>query len=309
MQLSPEAIQHDSEWEHRVPVKEIYMDQDFNCRGFIPTQDIVELVKDVAAKGLLQPVVVRELWDTEGKIKDQGYKYSLVSGFRRLSCYKVLNAERVPVHIRKITSEFEARDINAVENLQRKDLTLLQEAVSIRHYWLANWSRQDIAKRVNKSDGWVQIRVMLLQMEPEIQQAAHQGYISSSDIRLLYSFNGAERLKRAGAIRDARKRGEKGITVRFKKLDKASTKRVRTKSEIQEMMDYIREYAKKVDKDQQISVSNIVSDQGTITPLHRVCAWASGDVTTLDLHTSLKAFFDFLGVHYETPELEPEHVL
>lgn len=307
MPLSENAIAHDQE-HNCVLMSEIFLDSEFNCRGHISANDIIELIKDVAEKGLLQPIVVRELWDNEASLREKGFKYSLVSGFRRYTAYKALRAEKIPAHVRAITSDFEARDLNAVENLQRQDLTLWQESASIRHYWLAGWARDDIARRINKSSGWVQVRTMLLEMQPEIQQAAHQGYLLQTDIRTLFQFKGNERLKRAGIIRDVRKRGQKGVTVKFKKKDKANTKRNRSKAEIEGLLDVIRENAKKVDRDQMITVESFITPQGNIAPFNRVYAWANGEISTEEVHICLQEFFKLLNYDYEIPEFEPEHV-
>ena len=307
MPLSEVALMHDSK-QNCLPMREIFPDPEFNCRGHIVASDIMELVKDVSEKGLLQQVVVRQLWDNEQELKDKGYKYYLVSGFRRFTAYKVLNAEKIPAHVRTINSDFEAKDLNAIENLQRQDLTLYQEAVSIRHYWLAGWTRDEIARRVNKSSGWVQVRIMLLEMQPEIQQAAHQGYLLQQDIRTLHSFNGTDRLKRAGIMRDARKRGQKGVTVKLKKKDKANTTRVRTKNEISEMNELIREHLRKVDRDQMIPLELLISESGNLYPMFRLIAWMQGEITSEDFHVSLQEFFKVLNYEYELPDFEPEHV-
>lgn len=307
MPLSEKALLHDSEW-NCVPMKEVYLDPSFNCRGHIVAADITELVKDVAEKGLIQPITVRKLWETEKALLDKGFKYYLVSGFRRFTSYKVLEAEKIPTHIRDIQSEFDARDVNAVENLQRLDLTLYQEAFSIKHYWMAEWTREEIAERINKSPGWVQTRIWLLEMQPEIQQAAHQGYLLSSDIRALSQFKGDDRLKRAGVMRDARKKGEKAVTLKMKRKEKGSSKRTRNKNEVEGLMNELREHFKKVNRDQTFELKVFVSSQGTMLPLHRICAWVCGEITSTDLHMSLREFFRTLGHDYEIPDFEPEHV-
>jgi ParB-like chromosome segregation protein Spo0J len=203
-------------------------------------------------------------------------------------------------------SDFDCRDVNAVENLQRKDLTLYQEARSIKHYWLADWPRDEIATRVSKSPGWVQVRCMLLEMEPEIQQAADQGYLLQSDIRELYKYKGTERLKRAGLVRDARKSGQtKNIVDKIKKKAKASSKKRRTEYEIQELMEYIRIHFERVDPEETMILSDFISPQGN-SIIHRVMAWVSGTITSLDVHMSLRDFCRKMGIEYTLPEFEPE---
>jgi ParB/RepB/Spo0J family partition protein len=302
--MTQEAIKADA--ASGVPLVEvglIYSDSEFNCRGTFTATDIIELAKDIAARGLVEPVILRPLWvASEKAIIDRGFKYSLVAGFRRYASYKVNKAEKIPAIIREVQSDFEARDINAVENLQRLDLTFYQEAKSIRHYWVANWNRKDIAARINKSEGWVQMRILLLEMEPEIQNAANQGYILPSDMHELNKYKGAERLQIAGRLRDARKSGEgKGVMHKLKQKDRANTKKRRQASDIQALSDHIREWGKKVDRDQMVMISEIVSPQGN-TISNRIMAWACGEITTFDVHVDIRMFFKRLGVAYQMPE-------
>ena len=308
MPLSEKAIENDKKSGIPLkPVKKIYADSEFNCRGNFTAQDIIELVRDVATRGLLEPIIIRPLWPVvEAHLINKGYEYSLVAGFRRYSSYKANNAEFIPAIVREITSEFDCRDINAVENLQRKDLTFWQEAKSIRHYWMASWTRAEIAERVNKSMGWVQLRIMLLEMEPEIQTAANQGYIVATDMHDLARFKGDERLRVAGRLRDARKTGQtRGIKHRLHKREKASSKKIRRYQEIQDVMDLIRTAFKEADLDQMVLLGDIITPQGN-SIIHRIMAWSTGQITSLDVHIEIRDFCKKIGVNYEIPEFVEE---
>jgi ParB family chromosome partitioning protein len=305
MTMSQIAIEADKASGHLlVPVNEIFADPDFNCRGTFTADKIIELAKDIAARGLVQPVIIRELWDNEIEAKAKGFKYFLIGGFRRLSAYKANEAEVIPCTLRNVKTEFECRDINAIENLQREQLTFWQEAKSIRHYWIADWTRNDIAERVHKSPGWVQQRIQLLEMEPEIQRFAEQGYISSTDIRELTKYTGSERMKVANRIRDARKTGNtKNLQVKLRKKDRPGEAKIRHRIEVEELMDTLRTYFKQVDRDQMILVADVLSEQGNCI-LQQIMAWSVGNSTNLDLHMSLQKFFKIFNVEYEMPEFE-----
>lgn len=307
MPLTEQAILNDkSSGLPLIPMHLIFADSEFNCRGTFTATDIIELVKDTSVRGLIEPVILRELWDTELDALRRGFKYSLVAGFRRYSAYKANVAEFIPGTIRQLKSDFDCRDINAVENLQRTDLTLWQEAKSIRHYWVAGWSREDTASRVSKSPGWVQIRYMLLSFEPEIQQAADQGYILSADIRELYKYHGAERLRMAGQVRDARKKGEtRNVTDRIKKADRPEVRKKRGGIDIIEMMDVLRTVFKELDRDQMIMVGDIITPNGN-SLVQRLMAWINGEVTTLDVHMDLKSFCKAAGYDYKIPSFRED---
>lgn len=303
--LSPEAIKHDLESGYNlIPLTEIYADPDFNCRGHFTATDVIELANDIAIKGLMTPVIVRPLWPNEAHLAKRGFKYSLVAGFRRYTSYRVNSATVIPGKVEDIKDEFTARDINARENLQRKDLTLWQECQTIRHYWIADWGREQIAQRVGKSPGWVQIRVMLLEMEPEIQEYANQNLLTVEDIRNLHKFKGKERLVRAGRIRDARKAGEtKAVKIMVKKPDKPNTKKARKVTQVQDMMEHLRETFDKSDRTLSIPVDKLVSNQGNMF-VHRVLAWVTGEITTMDLHLSIRNQCELFGINYQMPEFD-----
>lgn len=294
-----------------IPLKQIYADVNFNCRGQFTSADIVELARDVAAKGLIEPIIIRELWSTEELQKKQGFMYSLVAGFRRFAAYRANDAECIPVVLRHIDNEFECRDINAVENLQRKDLNLSQEAQAIKHYYAANWTLKDVAERISKSTGWVQIRYTLLGMPAEIQQAAAQGYILGQDILELNKYRGdrTEMLKMAGIIRDARKH-KKGpnLTHVIKKKDYATTKKARSRLEIFELMETLRQATKGRYEHQPMEAGDVITSQGNSLAT-QVLAWAAGEIDSYTLHTHIRNFCDHIGTGYKMPEFSAESLL
>jgi len=307
MTLSPQAIENDQKCGlPLIPVKEIFADPDFNCRGRFGAADIVDLVRDTATRGLVEPIIARHLWEHEKNPLSQGYKYSLVAGFRRHYAYRVNEAELIPCVVRKIDSDFECRDINAVENLQRLDLNMVQEANSIKHYISAGWTREEIGARINKSPGWVQMRAQILQMPEEIQIAIAQKYILQDDIRELYSLRNDrnEMLRTAGIIRDRRKMGQtKNIAQNIQKKKKPYTIKHRRPHELIEVMDVVRDICKRADKKRIIEISELFSEQGN-SIITRILGWATANSTNLELYTMIKKFADKLGVDYTMPEFK-----
>lgn len=312
--MTPEAIKNDKELGlPLIPVKAVYLDAEFNCRGAFSPVECTELAKDIARRGLQQPIVVRPLRDEDAEEKHlirRGFIYKMIAGHRRLTAYKINNHHELPSIIKsKDISDFDARDINAVENLQRKELNLLQECNAIRHYWMAAWSREETAERIGKSPGWVQIRYMLLEMPEEIQEAAGQGYINTTDVRELNKYkNPTEQLRLAGIIRDKRKAGVgKNVTDAIRKKDKASAKKHRGRAQIFEMIGYVQEACKGADQDALIEIAQVNTVGGN--NIGTSClAWCAGEITTIDFHQRLKEYCDQLGIFYELPEFESEFV-
>jgi len=315
MEMSAAALENDKTLGlPLIPVKEIYLDHDFNCRGHFGASDCIELAKDIAAKGLQQPIIVRPLRLEAHKLKgqetlssekvliDQGYTHMMLAGHRRLTAYKINEGESIPSIVKSaFLPDFEARDINAVENLQRKELNLGQEALAVRHYYIANWTREDTAQRVNMSMGWVQIRFQILSMPSEVLDVALTGYLTQADVRELHKERDPRtRLKMLGLMRDARIKGERGITTRMKKKDKTTTKKHRRGPEIFEMMDHIRNALKDVDREQMIPLMKIQSPEGNSLTT-KVLAWAAGEISTIELHNALKHYAGVIGLEYEMP--------
>lgn len=302
-----------------IKVSEIFLDHEFNCRGHFAASDCVELAKDIAVRGLQQPVTVRKLREkdipekhlkNEMDIIGKGFRYKMIAGHRRLMAYRINQTECVPAFIKpEDLPEFEARDLNAIENLQRKELNLFQEAVAVKHYWMAGWNRQEVADRVGKSPGWVQIRFMLLDMPEQIQIAAAQGYLTQEDIRELNKYEDAvQQLKMAGMIRDRRKAGQKkNITNLIRKKDAPNSKKHRKREQLFEMIHHLQETLYKVDGDVEIKVAEIVTPEGNCLST-RILAWAAGEITTLEVHQSIRDFCEALGYFYEIPEFAPEDV-
>jgi ParB family chromosome partitioning protein len=116
----------------------------------------IELAEDVKQHGILQPIIVRPEPGQPGK-------YQLVAGSRRCRAAKAAGLTTIPALV-KIYDDREARTIAAIENLQRTDLTSTDEA----HYFkfLAdeyNLSNRDIARLINKSPGYVDLRMRLIE--------------------------------------------------------------------------------------------------------------------------------------------------
>src|SRR5574338_110069 len=100
-----------------IPLADIHADNAWNSRGQILYQDLRALADSIQRDGLQQPIVVCPCSNVPGK------KYRVVAGFSRLAAHGLLpNVTHIPCIIREDLSEVEARKINVVENLIRKNL-------------------------------------------------------------------------------------------------------------------------------------------------------------------------------------------
>lgn len=153
-------------------VQQLEMDQVDPPRGILRIEInpsyIDELAQSISEIGLIQPILCRP----------SGDRYEVVAGHRRyLACQK-LGLGRVHSIVRKMTDE-ECAILRATENLQRVDLTPIEEAATYRdlidEYGMAV---DQIARKMGISAGTVKRRLDLLRMPPILQKAIHEGKIS-----------------------------------------------------------------------------------------------------------------------------------
>ena len=277
-----------------IPLEDIHDDDEFNCRGKITPIDVVDLAKDIARQGLIQPIILAPY--SAEKVTSTGKKYRLIAGYRRYTAFVILSKDdaekysKVPSIIRNdMVDDTDARFFNLAENLQRADLSVLQEAKAIEKLRNLGITDYDCAQRLGKSRGWVQIRFMLLALPKEVQIEVALGTIGQIQIRELYTvFNkaGLEAcFAAAKEIKEARARG-KTISVNPNRNIMKNNKRVRRRPEIFMIMEGI----------QNSGIGN-----GLWT---RCLAWAAGEIDDETLYTSLEDYAAKVGVVYKRPTQE-----
>jgi ParB family chromosome partitioning protein len=159
-----------------LPIDDIVVDQNFNCRDGIKISDIMELASQIKQMGfLIQPLVVRMVDN----------KPHLVAGFRRWHACKRLKWEKVPCVIHTKLSELDAASINIAENIERKDLTPLEEARAINKLLEQGYSGEDIGKKLQRSPTWLASRLAILDLPPDVQDEVARGILSLKQVRYL----------------------------------------------------------------------------------------------------------------------------
>lgn len=175
-----------------------------------------ELAASIREVGVLQPIVVRA-GDGEGT-------YVLVAGERRLRAAGLAGLRRVPAVIR--TSADDAGNLTEalIENLQRTDLSPLEEAAAYRNL-LEDFgmTHEGVAERVAKSRSSVTNTLRLLQLPPAIQGMLDRGELSAGHARALLSVEDP-----AQALAIARQAVDEGWSVRL--VEEAAKEGVTTRS-------------------------------------------------------------------------------
>ena len=128
--------------------------------------------------GLLQPILVRP-------VAGQADAYEIVAGERRWRAAQKAQLHEVPVVVRTMGDQ-DALQLGLIENLQRADLTAIDEALGYRR--LSDEFKQtqeDIAKTVGKSRPHVANTVRLLELPGAVQEMIRRGELSAGQARAL----------------------------------------------------------------------------------------------------------------------------
>jgi ParB family transcriptional regulator, chromosome partitioning protein len=159
-------------------------------RRFDPTA-LDELASSIAEKGVLQPLLVRPDPSNAGR-------YEIIAGERRWRASQLAQVHDVPVHIVEL-SDAEVLEVALIENLQRQDLSPVEEARGYRKLLDEFGHTQErVAQVVGKSRTHVANLIRLLSLPEAVQALLDSGEISVGQARPLIGLDGAEAL--AGKI-------------------------------------------------------------------------------------------------------------
>ena len=160
-----------------------------------------ELAASIRLHGVLQPLLVSE--DSPGR-------YLLITGERRWRAARLAGLATVPAVIRERITEEQQLELALVENLQRRDLTPLEESRAFEQLQSGlGLSQQEIADRVSMDRSTVANSLRLLKLPPEVQEMVERGELSAGHGRALLAFSDdTERCEWA------RRTAETGLSVR-----------------------------------------------------------------------------------------------
>jgi ParB family chromosome partitioning protein len=170
-------------------------------RGRVDQESLEGLAASIAEVGLLQPIVVRPQ-EGEGT-------FVLVAGERRWRAAGLAGLREIPALVRE-GEETSLLTEALVENLQREDLSPLEEAGAFQQLLEDfGWTHEEVGKRVGKSRAAVTNALRLLQLPPPIQGLLERGELSAGAARALL---GTE--DRTFAEHIARRAAQEGWSVR-----------------------------------------------------------------------------------------------
>ena len=176
--LIPKGINLNELTERRVAIRDIRPNPQ-QPRSNFNEEKIVELTESIKNQGVLQPLVVRQL--TDG--------YELIVGERRFRAAKRAGLDTIPVIIKDV-SDKESLELALVENIQREELTPIEEALAYQKLMNGSGFTQDqVARRVGKSRPLVANLLRILSLPQQIQELVNKGGISVGHARALLAIN------------------------------------------------------------------------------------------------------------------------
>ncbi|HDU0028132.1 TPA: ParB/RepB/Spo0J family partition protein [Listeria monocytogenes] len=171
----------------------------YQPRKIFDTKAINELRDSIKIHGVLQPIILRNT--------DKGYE--IVVGERRFRAAKEAKLKEIPAVVRDLTEE-EMMELSVIENLQREDLSPLEEAESYQFLMKKlGLTQAKLAERVGKSRPYIANFVRLLTLPEEVQVMLRDGSLSAGHGRVLLGL----KLKK-NIIPTAKKTVAQGLTVR-----------------------------------------------------------------------------------------------
>ena len=147
----------------------------FQPRENFDQKDLEELSDSIKEHGIIQPVIVRQVGD----------KYELIAGERRTKASALAGLTTIPAIVRNMDDK-ESAKISLLENLQRKNLSAIEEARTYKRIKeLDNMTQEDLAKTLGKSQPAIANKLRLLSLPEEVQDALIKNQISERHARSL----------------------------------------------------------------------------------------------------------------------------
>lgn len=164
-------------------VVELYLDDiipnRFQPREVFNEDALRELSASIKEHGVIQPIIVRKIGD----------KYEIIAGERRYKASAMAGLTKIPAIIRNLDDK-EASKVALLENLQRKDLTAIEEARTYQKILeLDSMTQEELGRTMGKSQAAIANKMRLLSLPDEIQEALLKDQISERHARSLLNLD------------------------------------------------------------------------------------------------------------------------
>ncbi len=186
------------ETEHKLEITEevskiaLHMIQSnrYQPREKFDEEKIQELAQSIKTYGLLQPIIVT----------GAEHGYSIVAGERRFMACKLLKWETIPAIIREYQGSSLAA-VTLIENLQREDLNIVEEAKGYKRLIEEfNLTQEVLAQRLGKSQSTIANKMRLLKLPMEIKNFLVEGKMTERHARALLKLESPEKQQQAAEL-------------------------------------------------------------------------------------------------------------
>lgn len=147
----------------------------FQPRKVFQDEALEELAQSIREHGIIQPIIARK----------KGRKYEIIAGERRFRAAKLAGLEQLPVLLKDMTEQ-QMMEVAILENLQREDLTPIEEAEAYSSLIeKLNFTQEDLANRLGKSRPHIANHIRLLQLPEEVRTYVNEGVLTMGHGRTL----------------------------------------------------------------------------------------------------------------------------
>ncbi len=157
----------------------------YQPRRLFDQEKLVELANSIKEYGVLEPIIVKK------SIKG----YEIVAGERRTKACELIGKETIPAIVRDFSDE-EMMQIALLENIQREDLTAIEEAEAYNNLIKTlNITQEELANKIGKSRSYVTNMLGLLKLPEPIKNDILNGFISMGHAKVLSKLENEETIK------------------------------------------------------------------------------------------------------------------
>ena len=184
------------EQSNLIPLEKINL-TNFQTRKRFDKESLEQLARSIRENGLVQPIILR-------KNKNN---YELIAGERRLRAAQIIKLDKIPSIILDADDK-KAFELGLIENLQREDLSPIEEANGYKRLMDEfNYTQEQLAKVVSKSRSHIANLLRIINLPEEVKKFILNGSISLGHARCLVGY--------ANAVALAKRIIKDGLTVRY----------------------------------------------------------------------------------------------
>ena len=169
----------------RLPIEKIQANKQ-NPRSVFSEDELVDLANSIKEKGIVQPIIVRELNNAES--------YEVIAGERRWRAAQIAQLDNVPAIIKNL-SDVDALEIAIIENVQRSNLSPIDEATGYQRLIdIYNYTQEDLAQVIGKSRSYIANILRLNNLPAKVKDYLSSGQLTIGHARALILAENAESL-------------------------------------------------------------------------------------------------------------------